>query len=150
MDAPPTSADDFVEYRFVQVADHLQRRFRACLEPAGLSPRQFSVLALLADQPAITAADLARGVLVTPQSMRVLLDHLEDRGLLERRGQRRRGLAAPATLTPAGRRALADAVARVRALDAATRAALGPVDHRALRAILDRLAALPVDAEPTA
>ena len=57
----------------------------------------------------MTQADLARSVLVRPQSIAPLLDGLQERGLIRRTGHRARGRRNPVQITDDGRRAL-DAV----------------------------------------
>ena len=104
---------DFVEYRLVRLADQLERRFTAALAPTELSPRQFSVLAVLASTPETTSAGLARAVLTTPQSMHTLLDQLQARGLVERGQVRGRGRPAPVRLTADGLAMLSASGARV-------------------------------------
>jgi DNA-binding MarR family transcriptional regulator len=130
---------DFVEYRLVRVADHLERRFTAALGPVELSARQFSVLAVLAETPEITSAGLARAVLTTPQSMHTLLDQLQARGLVDRGRVRGRGRPAPVRLTADGRAVLSASGARVVALEGETRARLGEADYRQLVRLLDRV-----------
>ena len=105
--------DQFLGYRVVRLAAALERQFKRDLAATGLTPRQFSVLAVLAQQPSITVADLARAVLTTPQSMAALVEGLEQRGLLLRSAARQRGVAAPLAPTPAGLAALAHAAPRI-------------------------------------
>jgi DNA-binding MarR family transcriptional regulator len=131
--------EDFVEYRLVRVADQLERRFAVALGPAGLSPRQFSVLAVLASTPEITSAGLARAVLTTPQSMHTLLDQLQARGLIDRGPVRGRGRPAPVRLTADGRAVLATSGTAIVELEGATRERLGETDYRQLARLLDRL-----------
>lgn len=129
-----------LEYVLMRVADHLQRRFTDVLRPHGLSPRQFSALAVLAHAPQTTAADLARAVLVKPQSVGPLLDQLEEAHLVRRADRRGRGVPAPVTLTEAGRERLEEASRAVLALDAETRRVVGS-DHARVVAALRRLEA---------
>lgn len=110
---PGLEPERFLGYRTVRAGQALERRFREALAPSALSPRQFSVLAVLVERPAITVADLARAVLTTPQSMATLVDGLEERGLVTREAPRSRGVAAPLAATPAGRAALAGAAPAV-------------------------------------
>ncbi len=135
----PPRPEDFVGYRLVRLADRLGRRFADDLAPLGLTARQFSVLAVLAGNPGLTSAEIARAVLTTPQSTGPLLDQLAARGLVDRGGQRGRGRAAPVRPTPEGLRLLAEAGARVAAQDADLRSRLGPRDTAGLLALLDRL-----------
>lgn len=131
--------EEFLEYRLVRLADQLERRFTAALAPVGLSPRQFSVLAVLASTPQITSAGLARAVLTTPQSMHTLLGQLQARGLIDRGQLRGRGRPAPVRLTTAGTAALSESSARVRELDGRTRDRLGEAGYHRLVGLLDRL-----------
>ncbi|GAA3746132.1 MarR family winged helix-turn-helix transcriptional regulator [Micromonospora maritima] len=128
--------DEFLEYRLVRLASRLERRFAATLAPTGLSPRQFSVLAVLTESPGVTSAELARAVLTTPQSMGALLDQMESRGLVERTAERGRGRAAPIRVTDAGAALLREAYQLVDALDGATRQRLGERDHQQLTRLL--------------
>ena len=57
----------------------------------------------------MSQADLARAVLLRPQSIAPMLDGLQERGLLQRTGERARGRRNPVHITEAGRRALAEA-----------------------------------------
>lgn len=131
--------EDFVEYRLVRLADRLQQRFTAALAPHELSPRQFSVLAVLATTPGITSADLARAVLTTPQSMHTLLEQLQTRELVDRGERRGRGRAAAVRPTARGLELLAAAGERVVELDAETRQRLGQDDYLQLIRLLDRV-----------
>ena len=133
---------DFLEYRLVRLGDQLERRFTAALAPLGLSARQFSVLAVLAAEPDVTSAELARAVLTTPQGMHTLLDQLQDRGLVDRGPRRGRGRPAPVRPTADGLALLAKAGARVMQLEAETRARLGEADHQQLLRLLDRMQAV--------
>lgn len=114
-----------MEYRLIRVADRLRRRFDEALRPHGLTARQFSVLAVLRARPGVTSADLARAVLMTPQSMGALVDQLERAGLVQERPRRGRGVPAPTVLSAAGDETLDTAAATVRVLEERTRHALG-------------------------
>ncbi|OLR93546.1 MarR family winged helix-turn-helix transcriptional regulator [Actinokineospora bangkokensis] len=67
-----------------------------------LSPVQFGVLAQLAAAPGLTQTELARRVLVRPQSMAELIGGLVERGLLVREGPGGRGRPVPLGLTDDG------------------------------------------------
>lgn len=128
----------FVEYRLVRVADRLRRRFDNALRPHGLTARQFSVLSVLRARPGVTSAELARAVLMTPQSMGALVDQLERTGLVQPRARRGKGVPTPTRLSPAGSKALDAASGTVRDLEAETRQALG-ADLEPLLQGLERL-----------
>ena len=57
----------------------------------------------------MTSAEIARAVLLRPQSVAPLLDGLEERGLISRSGARARGHRNPVTMTAEGRHVLAEA-----------------------------------------
>lgn len=99
--------DDILTWNAVRVARFLGGRMAARLAGHGLNPIHFGVLAYLAEQEEMTTADIARVVLVTPQSMSPLLDGLEQRGLVRRTGIRARGQRNPVEITSAGRDELA-------------------------------------------
>ncbi|MFI8993568.1 MarR family winged helix-turn-helix transcriptional regulator [Streptomyces sp. NPDC053542] len=86
----------------------LMRRLRTESPSGGLTPTQRAVCARLdSDGPATTAA-LARAELVRPQSMRVTLAALEERGIVARSPHPTDGRQAVLALTDEGRRVLAD------------------------------------------
>jgi DNA-binding MarR family transcriptional regulator len=66
------------------LVSQLSRRLRAASAGDELTPSQGSVMGRLGTQGPATTAALARGELVRPQSMRVTLAALEERGLVAR------------------------------------------------------------------
>ena len=56
-------------YVLVRCAEKMARAWHEALREHGVNPRQFSMLALLAHDPGLSQAELARRVMVTPQSM---------------------------------------------------------------------------------
>ena len=106
--------DAITTWSIVRVARFVGQRLADRLAAHDLTPIHFGVLAHLAIAAEMTQAELARSVLVRPQSIAALLDGLEERGLIQRTGDRARGRRNPVRLTAAGRRAL-DAVRPVAA-----------------------------------
>lgn len=98
--------DQVLTWSVVRVSRYLGQRFAERLADSGLNPVHFGVLAYLAIEPEMTQADLARAVLVRPQSVASLLDTLERAGLVRRGSDRSRGRRNPVRLTDEGRRAL--------------------------------------------
>lgn len=135
----PLEPDQQLGYLVARVADQLARPWAASLRKHGINPRQFSVLALLAADADMSQAELARRVMITPQSMSESLAALLDAGLISRAAVAP-GLAARPALTAAGRRLLTRAYPLVEAsnragfsmLTAAERGELG----RLLRKVL--------------
>lgn len=130
-------------WELVQTYQVVARRFRELFAEHGLTPNQFGVLACLADGDDFTKAQLARAVLVTPQSMDPLIDSLLARGLVRRAGPPGRGRAAGIGITPIGLDLLAVVRPQVEALNAP--AAIGlpsaavPTFVEHLRAVRERL-----------
>lgn len=126
-------------WELVQTAHLASRRFTDVFAAAGLSPAQFGVLASLADGDDLSQADLARAVLVRPQSMGRLIASMVAQGLVARDGPGGRGRRTGLVITAAGRRALDTARPAAHALNEP--AALG-LDADQLATLVDHLAVI--------
>ena len=97
--------------------------FRNAMETAlrahGLTSAQYAVLSVLARDPGMSGADLARACNTTPQAMNGVLTTLERAGLVERHAHATHGRILQATLTPEGQRRLHAATPEVAALERA-------------------------------
>lgn len=71
-------------YLLVRAADQVSRPWLAALREHGINPRQFSVLSLLVREPELSQGELARRVMITPQSMGESLTALLEARLLVR------------------------------------------------------------------
>lgn len=103
--APRRSNDDLDEiltWNLVRAARLTARRLTDRLAEFDLNPVTFGVLAHLAVTSPMTQADLARAVLIRPQSISALLEGLEHRDLIRREGDRARGRRNPVVLTEDG------------------------------------------------
>lgn len=84
--------------------------FRAAMEGAlrrhGLTGAQYAVLSVLARDPGMSGADLARACNTTPQAMNGVLATLEREGLIERAPHPVHGRIRQVTLTDEGQRRL--------------------------------------------
>jgi DNA-binding MarR family transcriptional regulator len=126
----------------VRLAHVLNKRFEDEMRPFGLTPAQFGVLATIAAEPGIGSGQLARRVLVTPQSVGELVASLEAAGHVVRDRSGGRGRRAGIDLTPQGRAVLERASGAAEALndpavfglDATEAATLNGLLHRALAA----------------
>ncbi|GAA3226029.1 hypothetical protein GCM10017691_15280 [Pseudonocardia petroleophila] len=112
------SEESFVAWTLVRASHVVARGFTAVFAQVGLTPTQFGVLAHLADEPALTQAELARRVLVRPQSLGELLVPLLERGLVSRDGPGGRGRRSGIAITDAGRELVAAALPGVRRFEA--------------------------------
>ena len=129
--------DTAVGYVLKQAAAALRGAMDAALRPLNLTVPQYSCLELLGQRPGLSNADLARGAFVTRQSMNVVLQGLEARGLVTRPAAAPHGRQLPAELTPAGRDQLQAASAAVQAVQVRMCVGLSPARQREL---LDTLA----------
>jgi DNA-binding MarR family transcriptional regulator len=129
--------ENAVGYVLKEAAVALRNAMDAVLRPLQLTVPQYACLELLGQRPGLSNAELARGTLVTRQSMNVVLQGLQDRGLVSRPATAARGRELPAELTPAGRDQLRAASTAVRGVQQAMCAGLSPDRQRDL---LDALA----------
>jgi DNA-binding MarR family transcriptional regulator len=110
---PGPAPDSIAAWALVQASHVVARRFRAAFGRLGLSPTQFGVLLELDLHPGLSNGEIARAVLVTPQSMSDLLASLERLGYVDRDDSAGQGHRVPARLTPAGRAMLRECAAAV-------------------------------------
>lgn len=96
-------------WSLIRAAHRVERDLTSLLAEVGLSPVQFGVLATLATGPVRTQAQLARTVLVRPQSMAGVVATMIARDLLVRAGPGGRGVATPLAITTQGQTLLEQA-----------------------------------------
>lgn len=101
--------DGILMWSLIRAARRAGQIVSDALRPHGLNPVQFGVLAQLAAAGMMTQAQLARAVLVRPQSMAPLLTEMEELGLITRSQMRERGRSNPVALTDAGAQRLREA-----------------------------------------
>jgi DNA-binding MarR family transcriptional regulator len=114
--------------------------FRIAMETAlhahGLTGAQYAVVSVLARDPGMSGADLARACNTTPQAMNGVLATLERDGLVERHPHPTHGRILQVTLTREGERRLKAATPAVRSLEEAIEAGLAPDEIEAIKAWL--------------
>ena len=98
--------DGVLTWNLVRVARLMGNRMAARLSEYGLNPIHFGILTFLSSAPEMTTAEIARSVLLRPQSVAPLLDGREERGLVVRTGDRARGRRNPVRITDDGVRVL--------------------------------------------
>lgn len=128
-------------WRLVQTAHLAGQAYTRLFAEHRLTPAQFGVLACLADGDDLSQADLARAVLVRPQSMARLVTDMVDAGLVTRTGPGGRGRRTTLALTEQGRRTLARARPAAHAFDQPAQAGLSAADSRELVRLLGLVAA---------
>ncbi|WP_405059562.1 MarR family transcriptional regulator [Kribbella sp. NBC_01505] len=123
----------------VRTAHLAERRLTAIMADAGLTPAQFGVLSCIADGDDLSQADLAKAIMVRPQSMGRLVTDMVAAGLVERNGAGGRGRRAGLRMTPAAAAALDRARPAVMRTAQPDQLGLTGADHSSLTALLDDL-----------
>ena len=100
-----------------EAASALRSSMEAVLKPLEMTVTQYACLELLAQRPGLSNSELARGAFITRQSMNVLLQSLEQEGLVMRPSEPPVGRVLPTQLTPLGRRRLAQATGAVKSVE---------------------------------
>lgn len=104
--ADPTERTGYLVWQTAHVFD---REMARALEPFELTPAQFGALTHIGREPGISAAELARRLLLTPQSVQTALKPLLQRNLLRREAHPVHGRVLGNYLTEAGVRLAAKA-----------------------------------------
>jgi DNA-binding MarR family transcriptional regulator len=136
----PMDPDAQLGYLLVVCAEQTSRAWHGALRQAGINPRQFSMLAVLAHEPGISQAELARRVLITPQSVSESLNRLIDADLVTR-GVAEPGRPAQLALTDAGHAVLADAYPVVEVFNRDSFSALTDRERNVMARLLRKLIA---------
>ncbi|MEM9134697.1 MAG: MarR family transcriptional regulator [Actinomycetota bacterium] len=119
---------------------HLIRAKTDALTPIGLTVPQYAALLALSEEPGISAAELARRCLVTPQTMTTVIRNLVAKEAVERRPHPSIGHVRQVFLSDRGRELLAAADIEAVAVECRLAAAFSESERRALVALLDRCA----------
>lgn len=109
------------------------------LRPLGLTVPQYAALLLLAVNPGMSAAALARGCLVTPQTMATVLSNLETKSLVYRRPHRWHRNVMEVQLTDEGELLLDRADAAASAIEHGIAAKFSTAERAELIAMLGRV-----------
>lgn len=145
-DAEPAIVDtvlgDLAGYRLKRAYMRIRPAAGQALAQDGLRVVGFSCLSLIVDNPAIVQAQLAEALQIERPNLVLVIDDLEQRGLITRRKvpTDRRRYALHATLQ--GRRLRDRAADRLRRAEDGLIARLAPEDRQALQRALDALEAL--------
>lgn len=97
-----------ISYAIARLQQRVFARVTERVAPYGLTTLQFTTLSVLSRHGApLSASQLARRALMTPQSMSEVIHALEAKGLIKRNPHPNHRRTLPATLTAKGRRVLA-------------------------------------------
>ncbi|MFI6907858.1 MarR family winged helix-turn-helix transcriptional regulator [Nonomuraea sp. NPDC050394] len=127
---------DLPLWELMQTSYVVARGFTEVFATVGLSPVQFGVLASLADGEDLNQAELARVIMVRPQSLGEVAVALIERGLVERDGPGGRGRRSKLRITPAGQEILDRVLPAVAAFNAPRAMGLSDRDAAALTRML--------------
>jgi len=133
--------DTSLGYLLKEAASALRAAMEEVLRPLGMTVTHYACLELLAQRPGSSNSELARGTFVTRQSMNVLLQSLERDGSVVRPAEAPVGKALPASLTPKGRRHLAQATAAVRGVEVRMLGGLAEAEQATARRLLRSMVA---------
>lgn len=125
-------------YLLKEASAALRASMEAVLRPLGMNVTHYSCLELLAHRPGLSNSDLARGAFVSRQSMNVLLQALEEGGIVTRPDQAVTGRALPTALTELGRDQLTKASAAIKLVENRMISGLSAAERDQLRSLLSR------------
>ncbi|MFO1329545.1 MAG: MarR family winged helix-turn-helix transcriptional regulator [Rubrivivax sp.] len=112
-------------------------------KPFGLRKVEFSLLMLLQANQALSPKQLAQTLTLTSPTLTMLLDRLQDRGLLRRQRNPADGRSQHIVLTEAGRKLARDGAAAAVPMERELQQRLTPAEHAMLIELLGKLAGAP-------
>ncbi|MBT9385055.1 MarR family transcriptional regulator [Pseudooceanicola sp. CBS1P-1] len=136
-----TVLGNLIGYRMKRAYMQIQPEAQRVLAEDDLRVVSFSCLSIITDNPGIVQSELAEALQMERSNLVVVIDELEDRGLIARKKvpTDRRRYALTATLR--GRRLRDRAALRVRQVEDAVVGCLDAEDRARLMAVLERLEA---------
>ena len=106
-----------IGYEMKRAQHELRLQMDAALREVGVTTPQYAALSVLAEEPGISNAGLARRSFVTPQTMNQILLKLEAAGLAERRPHPEHGRVLQAYPTEEGEKLRRECAKRVDAVE---------------------------------
>jgi DNA-binding MarR family transcriptional regulator len=119
-------------YALKRAQHALRTTMDTALRPLGLTSPQYAVLSVIELDPGVSSAALARAAFVTAQTMHGIVGNLERAGLLKRGTDPAHGRILRGELTKKGTKALQEAHARVKKIEAITFGSLSPPEIESL------------------
>jgi DNA-binding MarR family transcriptional regulator len=141
-DRPPEALGQYTGFLINWVGSRSRERFKAALAEIGLHPREFGVLAIIADRPGISQQGIVDATQVDSSTMVATLDAFEERGIATRRVHPEDRRKRTVQLTPHGQELLARAQALAEVVGDETFAPLTEAEREQLRGLLRKLAGL--------
>lgn len=106
-----------VGYELKRVQHDLRFSMEGALKELGVTVPQYAALSVLAEEPGLSNAALARRSFVTPQTMNQIVVRLEAAGLLERREHPEHGRVLQSYVTERGEKLRRECARRVDAIE---------------------------------
>lgn len=125
-----------VGYELKKVQHDLRLHMDEALRKLGVTTPQYAALSVLAEEPGLSNAALARRSFVTAQTMSQIVVRLEAAGLVERRAHPEHGRVLQAYLTEEGEGLLWECAKRVDAIEERMVSGLSEDERQELLALL--------------
>jgi DNA-binding MarR family transcriptional regulator len=133
--------EDRVGYELKRVQHDLRLDMEGSLKELDVTTPQYAALSVLAEEPGLSNAALARRSYVTPQTMNQILVRLEAAGLVERVAHPEHGRVLQGYLTTAGKRLRRECAERVDTVEERMLSGLSEDERATLLALLRRCSA---------
>ena len=130
-----------VGYELKRLQHDLRLYMDAELRELDVTTPQYAALSVLAEEPGISGAALARRSFVTPQTIHQIMLRLEAAGLVERRAHPEHGRVLQAYLTEEGNNLRKECAIRVDALEGRMISGLSEAERLTLLELLQRCSA---------
>jgi len=150
MESSPEAAQELEEsgqlenrvgYELKRVQHDLRLGMDGTLKELDMTAPQYAALSVLAEEPGLSNAALARRSFVTPQTMNQILVRLEAAGLVERHAHPEHGRVLQAHLTEEGERLRQKCAERVDTIEELMVSGLSEDERSALLGLLRRCSA---------
>ena len=135
----PSSLSVWTGYLLSRAAQQCRSYFDALVEPLGIHGRHFGVLAVLGEGKPMSQVEMGERLGIDRNTMVLLLDDLEGRGLVTRRRDPRDRRAHLVSLTDTGRDVLAESTALAQRTNDEVFAPLSVAERAQLHSLLSRL-----------
>jgi DNA-binding MarR family transcriptional regulator len=136
---PTFKASQEAGYLLKRAQHAFRKKMDAALKPLDLTTPQYSILSQLFEFPGLSNADLARKSFVTAQTMNLIVQGLEGRGLIRRKAGENQGRILTTDLTKEGGRLLEAANERVLAVEKGIFSKLKPAEIETLSSLLRKV-----------
>lgn len=135
---PGRPVEEYVSYSVKRLQHMIRAALDARLSDHGVSMAAYAAMAVLAQEPMLSNADLARRCFVTPQTMHAIVQGLAESGVVERRAHPEHGRVVQTRLSRRGRALVARCHREVEAVHALMLADLNVAEQAELTDLLGR------------